>query len=93
MKILTERPAWDYPELWASVVNGAPISENTIRRRAAKLGFRVKKSRRANLTPLDQGGYMLKNHKTNAIVIGPRFDADLADILIYLRDANDDGEP
>ncbi|QKD19400.1 hypothetical protein [Mesorhizobium sp. NZP2077] len=86
-----DKAAFDYPELYASIFYGKWTSESTIRRRAVQRGYLIRKSRRVNLTPFDQGGYMLIEIGTDTIVVGPRFDANILDILVHLRDASDYG--
>lgn len=60
------------------------INESTIRSRARRLGYVVKKSRRRNYTNWDRGGYMLLHGDTWIIVVGPNFDADLEDVAAFL---------
>lgn len=59
-------------------------TEGAIRARAKRRGYRLLKSRRG--ISLDNfGGYMLVDVETNGVVLGSRFDADLAEIARYLE--------
>jgi hypothetical protein len=60
------------------------FSESTIRGRARRLGYVVKKSRRRKYTNWDRGGYTLIYGATWTIVVGPNFDADLEDVAAFL---------
>lgn len=60
------------------------ISESTIRSRARRLGYVVKKSRRRKYTNWDRGGYTLIHGETWTIVVGPNLDADLEDVATFL---------
>ena len=60
-------------------------SESAVRSLARRHGYRVRKSRR--VISLDNFGlYMLVDAEQNAIVLGERFDADLADIEAFFKD-------
>jgi hypothetical protein len=57
------------------------ISEATLRARAKRYGYLMRKSRQS--ISLDNlGGYMLVDGETNGVVLGGRFDADLEDRAI-----------
>ncbi len=60
--------------------------ENRVRSRAARHGYRVRKSRQWKHVPnLDNfGDYMLADAETGIVVIGPRFDASLDEIEAFL---------
>ena len=61
-----------------------PISEGTIRNRARRHGYALKKSRRKRPTQWDRCGYTLTHAETNIIVVGPYVDASLADVAEFL---------
>lgn len=63
-------------------------NESTIRRRARDAGFRVRKSRKVNITPEDQGEYMLIDASTGFPACGYRYDADLQEIDAFLVTAH-----
>lgn len=60
------------------------ITESTIRRRADRAGYSLIKSRKVEVTPEDQGEYMLIDAGTRFPVCGHRYDADLAEIALFL---------
>jgi hypothetical protein len=58
-------------------------SEATLRARAKRHGYVIRKSRQSILDNL--GNYMLVDGETNAVVLGSRFEADLEDIAQFLE--------
>lgn len=66
------------------------VSESTIRRKAQKAGYRLRKSRKVNTTLDDQGEYMLIDVDTGFPACGYRYDASLEDVAEFLSDG--DGE-
>jgi len=58
-------------------------SDEAVRRRAARLGYRVVRSR-DHPHPNNQGLYMLVENESDMCILGPRFDATLEDIDSYL---------
>jgi len=59
--------------------------ESRVRQWAARLGYRLMKSRR-QIAVDNHGQYMLVRVFRNQVVSGGRFDASLADIEVFLRD-------
>jgi len=58
--------------------------ESRLRRRAAREGYRIRKSRRFD--SIDNfGGYMLVDASLNCPVLGYRYDATLLDIAEFLE--------
>jgi hypothetical protein len=64
------------------------VHESTVRRRAAKLGYRIEKSKQRKHVPnLDNHGeYMLIENQRNFVVFGERYDATLEEINDWLTD-------
>ena len=61
--------------------------EDRLRREAAKVGYRIEKSRSRNPRSVEYGGYMLIDDKMNAVVIGGHpfaYNATLDDIETWL---------
>lgn len=52
--------------------------ESRIRRRLARAGYRLEKSRVRKPHLNDQGGYQVINPWTNTVMAGDRYDLDLA---------------
>ena len=67
------------------------LSESAVRRRAAREGYGLRKSRSRSEWPMleDHGEYMLVDVSTNISVIGHKFDAWLSDIAKFLRDGHE----
>jgi hypothetical protein len=59
-------------------------SESTVRRKANRLGYVVKKSRWRVGTSDNQGAYMLTEPSRNIPILGFKFDASLEDIDKWL---------
>ncbi len=60
------------------------MTENNVRRLARRMGYVVRKSRRA-IGPDNAGAFMLIDANRNAVVLGPRYDATLEEIASWLR--------
>jgi hypothetical protein len=60
----------------------AKALESRVRRKAARLGFRVTTSRARHLHSNNLGEYQLIND--NTVVLGSRYDVSLAEIMDYL---------
>lgn len=60
------------------------ISESTLRSRARRHGYMLRKSRRKRLSQWDHCGYMLIHVDTNIAVVGPYVDASLQDVADFL---------
>ena len=56
---------------------------NALKKRAARLGYRVEKSR-GEPAPNDRGEYKRVDVSGDFVVLGPAFDASLSDIADYL---------
>jgi hypothetical protein len=68
------------------------ISETSVRRLAARMGYSVMKSRTHDESRPDHGGYMLVDVRNNAAVIGAHpfaYGASLEDIESWLRRADE----
>jgi hypothetical protein len=59
------------------------LTENTVRARAARRGYVLRKSR-ARFSSDNHGEYMLIDAERNFVVLGERFNASLEEIEIYL---------
>jgi len=71
----------------ASTTASDHAREARLRRRAARDGLMIRKSRLRGTPHLDdQGGYMILNANYNTVVAGPRFDFDLDDVERWLSD-------
>lgn len=55
------------------------MNESTLRRRAAKLGWQIKKTRAGHSFD-NFGGYMITDAYTNVILWGSRFELELQDL-------------
>ena len=63
--------------------DGPSLNESTVRARANRAGYVMRKSR--SMTSLDnRGEYMLIEANHNLIVLGQRFDATLGDIADFI---------
>jgi hypothetical protein len=68
------------------------ISETSVCRLAARMGYSVMKSRTRDENRLDHGGFMLIDVRNNAAVIGAHpfaYSASLEEIEAWLRGGND----
>ena len=64
---------------------GDKVRENYLRRKAARLGLSLKKSRAKKIHIDDFGGYMITDpYNGNAIVRGSRFELDIEDVAEFL---------
>ncbi len=63
---------------------GGKVRENYLRRKAARLGLSLKKSRAKKIHIDNFGGYMIIDPYTNAVVQGSRFELDLEDVAEFL---------
>lgn len=67
------------------------LLENRLRKRAARLGYRLKKWRRRNPQSLEYGGFMLMDVSTNSVVLGGsnftgyNYSASLTDLEHFFR--------
>ena len=59
-------------------------TESTLRVRARKLGYVIRKSRSRSIHEDNLGQYALVNESNNEVVLGERFDATLEEIAEYL---------
>lgn len=62
-------------------------TESTLRRRAARQGLTIKKSRSRNPERIDHGGFMLVDAQTGVVVVGAGsfpYSASLDDIAAFL---------
>lgn len=59
-------------------------NEQSIRRRAKRLGYGVHKTRTRNTHINDQGKYMLFDAYRNLVILGAHFDATIDDISAWL---------
>jgi hypothetical protein len=68
------------------IVSASKTQECRVRRKAARAGYRVVKSRQWKYVPHSNnlGEYMLLDAARNLIVLGQRFDATLDDIEAFL---------
>jgi hypothetical protein len=67
------------------------ISETSVRRLAARMGYSVMKSRTRDENRLDHGGFMLIDVRNNAAVIGAHpfaYSASLEEIEAWLREGH-----
>jgi hypothetical protein len=64
------------------------LAESTVRARAKRAGFSVRKSRRRSRTPSNCGEYMLLEQGRAIPILGWHYDATLDDIDQYLRDVD-----
>ena len=67
------------------------IRENRLRRKAARQGLSLAKSRRRDPDAIDYGGYMLVDVQTNAVVMGSgafAYQASLDDVEEWLTSAS-----
>jgi hypothetical protein len=62
----------------------ASLKEKAVRARARVRGYSIHKSRDRSIHSNNRGEYMLIAIDRNAVVLGDRFDASLADIADYL---------
>ena len=70
------------------MLNSEKTRENRVRRRAARLGYQVMKSRLRGWPTLDNhGDYMLRDPRTGIPVMGSYYDASLDDIEAWLTDS------
>ena len=60
-------------------------AESTIRSRARRQGYTIKKDRSRTENLDHRGGYMIIITRTNSIVAGNRYDLSLADVEHFLR--------
>ena len=60
-------------------------AESTIRSRARRQGYTIKKDRSRTENLDHRGGYMIIITRTNSIVAGNRYDLSLADVEDFLR--------
>jgi hypothetical protein len=60
-------------------------TESTLRVRARKLGYAIRKSRSRSIHEDNLGKYALVRESNNEVVLGERFDATLEDIAEYLN--------
>jgi hypothetical protein len=60
------------------------VRERTLRARARKLGYTIRKSRSRSIHEDNLGKYALVKDDSNLVVLGERFDASLEDIAEYL---------
>ncbi len=60
-------------------------TESTLRVRARKLGYAIRKSRSRSIHEDNLGHYALVKENNNEVVLGERFDATLEDIAEYLN--------
>jgi hypothetical protein len=65
--------------------NISKASESKARRLAARLGFRIKKSRRG-LSLHNFGEYMLYDAQTNFVIAGERFDWTADEIISFCEE-------
>jgi hypothetical protein len=63
------------------------LSESAVRAKARRRGYLVWKSRQRNNVPNcdNFGDYMLVEARRNLCILGPRFNATLADIAAFLN--------
>ena len=62
-----------------------PSTESTLRARARKLGYLIRKSRSRSVHEDNLGHYALVKENNNEVVLGERFDATLEEIAAYLN--------
>jgi molybdenum-dependent DNA-binding transcriptional regulator ModE len=64
------------------------VQEGSIRRKARRLGYSVRKSREWKHVPHanNLGGYMLIENDTGCAVLGYQYEATLGDIEAYLKE-------
>ena len=60
------------------------IKESSLRARARKLGYAIRKSRSRSVHEDNLGKYALVKEDSNDVVLGERFDASLEEIAQYL---------
>ena len=60
-------------------------TESTLRVRARKLGYAIRKSRSRSIHEDNLGQYALVKESNNEVVLGERFDASLEEIAEYLN--------
>ena len=65
------------------------LNESTVRRRALRRGYQVRKSRRSRSCD-NYGGYMLIDIYKNWVVLGERFNATLENIDVFLRECDEE---
>lgn len=59
-------------------------NESTLRARARKLGYSIRKSRLRSTNEDNLGKYALVKEDSNSVILGERFDASLEEIAEYL---------
>jgi hypothetical protein len=60
------------------------IKESSLRARARKLGYAIRKSRSRSVHEDNLGKYALVRENNSEVVLGERFDASLEEIAQYL---------
>lgn len=60
-------------------------TESTLRVRARKLGYAIRKSRSRSIHEDNFGQYALVKESNDEVVLGERFDATLEEIAAYLN--------
>jgi hypothetical protein len=68
------------------IVYDDKVYENRLRRKAARLGLALRKSRARRLHLNDRGGYRIVDPYHNFIVAGERFDLSLEEVEAFLDD-------
>lgn len=68
------------------IVYDDKVYENRLRRKAARLGLALRKSRARRLYLNNQGGYRIVDPYHNFIVAGERFDLSLEEVEAFLDD-------